>query len=285
MKSGSVAVLVAGRGERPAERARRRARAPGGSRRAPGPGARASRGWRGCDGGSGSFSMLANRNASGHDVNFSTRLGDRLVGTSNMGAIVRRGCHSGRRTVRRGRRRSPRSGRRRVAGSGERPKWSSVGSSTKRPAGRRLGDGLRRSPTAGAPRPARRRRRPGCRSTPAASQVSCRPPCSNVRASCSGSHFRRSVVARRAEPVAHVGVERLRVERAQRRLRRVVGDRRVERVEHRRDGAGRRHERARRRRRVGVGSDGKTIGSNSTSSRNSPGRRAAAISRPAPPIE
>jgi hypothetical protein len=32
-------------------------------------------------GGSGSFSMLANRKAIGHDVNASTRLGERLVGT------------------------------------------------------------------------------------------------------------------------------------------------------------------------------------------------------------
>jgi hypothetical protein len=35
-------------------------------------------------GGSGSFSMLAKRNAMGHDVNASTRLGDRLVGTGYM---------------------------------------------------------------------------------------------------------------------------------------------------------------------------------------------------------
>ena len=37
--------------------------------------------------------MLAKRNASGHDVNASTRLGDRLVGTSNTRPTVRRGCH------------------------------------------------------------------------------------------------------------------------------------------------------------------------------------------------
>lgn len=35
-------------------------------------------------GGSGSFSMLANRKAMGHEVNASTRLGDRLVGTGYM---------------------------------------------------------------------------------------------------------------------------------------------------------------------------------------------------------
>ena len=45
------------------------------------------------DGASGSFSMLANRKASGHEVNDSTRLGDRLVGTSNMTPNLRRGCH------------------------------------------------------------------------------------------------------------------------------------------------------------------------------------------------
>ena len=36
-------------------------------------------------GGSGSFSMLANRNARGHDRNDSTRDGDRLVGTVQVG--------------------------------------------------------------------------------------------------------------------------------------------------------------------------------------------------------
>jgi hypothetical protein len=35
--------------------------------------------------GSASFSMLAKRNASGHDVKASTREGDKVVGTSNMG--------------------------------------------------------------------------------------------------------------------------------------------------------------------------------------------------------
>ena len=46
-------------------------------------------------GGSGSFSMLANRNASGHEVNASTREGDRLIGTGNaMDTMVRRGCRS-----------------------------------------------------------------------------------------------------------------------------------------------------------------------------------------------
>ena len=34
------------------------------------------------DGGSSIFSMLTKRNSIGHDVNASTRLGDRLVGTS-----------------------------------------------------------------------------------------------------------------------------------------------------------------------------------------------------------
>jgi hypothetical protein len=52
-------------------------------------------------GGSGSFSMLANRNCNGHDVNASTRLGDKLVGTvklrgktvASINAIVRDGCY------------------------------------------------------------------------------------------------------------------------------------------------------------------------------------------------
>ena len=43
-------------------------------------------------GGSGSFSMLANRNAIGHDVNASTREGDRLTGTSNMRPWYAPGC-------------------------------------------------------------------------------------------------------------------------------------------------------------------------------------------------
>ena len=52
------------------------------------------------DGGSGSRSMLAKRNASGHDVNCSTRLGDRLVGTSNTGPSYDGGVTAGgRRTV------------------------------------------------------------------------------------------------------------------------------------------------------------------------------------------
>ena len=49
-----------------------------------------------------------------------------------------------------------------------------------------------------------------------------------ARARTSGGRGRR-----RAEPVADVGVEGVGIERVQRRLRRVVGDRRLERVEHR----------------------------------------------------
>ena len=80
---GKSEVLVAGLFEAVAGRARACASAPGGRRRARAPGGRASRGWCGSTARSGSFSMLAKRNASGHDVNDSTRLGDRLVGTSN----------------------------------------------------------------------------------------------------------------------------------------------------------------------------------------------------------
>ena len=42
-------------------------------------------------GGSGSFSMLAKRNAIGHEVNASTRLGDRLVGTTKLTGQVYEG--------------------------------------------------------------------------------------------------------------------------------------------------------------------------------------------------
>ncbi len=54
-------------------------------------------------GGSGSFSMLENRNCIGHDVNDDTRDGDNDIGTGNVGAgtavsvmsaIVDGGCHT-----------------------------------------------------------------------------------------------------------------------------------------------------------------------------------------------
>ena len=92
-------------------------------------------------------------------------------------------------------------------------------------------------------------------------------------------------VAVLAEAVAHVGVEGVGVERRHRRLRGVVGDRLLERVERRPPAAGARRAAGSGRPGRGRRSVGKTIGSNSTSSRNSSGWRAAAITSAAPPIE
>ena len=70
------------------------------------------------------------------------------------------------------------------------PKWSKVGSSTNRPTGKAsatasaIADGW-----ASSTRPATTTT--GMSIDASLSHVWCRPPCSNVRASCSGSHFRR----------------------------------------------------------------------------------------------
>ena len=89
--------VVAQLGRRPAPGRRPRppacGRAAAGRTAAPGPGGPGSPwrspGW----GGSGRWSMEANRNARGHEVNASTREGDKLVGTGYaMGPMLREGC-------------------------------------------------------------------------------------------------------------------------------------------------------------------------------------------------
>ena len=170
------------------------------------------------DGASGSFSMLAKRKASGQEVNDSTLLGDRLVGTSNTPPSYDGGVTG---------HRGPPPRRTSAATPGrvrERPEVVEVVLQHE-PAVRQLAaTASANDEGCSSADPARdhddgdldrRQRIPG---------VWMRPS-SNVLASISGSHLMRMPSRVWAEPVAHVGVEGGRVEGVEWRLRGEVGDR------------------------------------------------------------